>query len=86
MTLSEYNQLNPSEQFEALYDHGIHIADRADDQYCIILFQLDSFYIELYFHIEQNELKKLRCFSNIDFIKPYLEEIDLSELLNETLK
>lgn len=86
MTLCEYNYLDQAEQFEALYDHGIHISDRADDDYCIILFQLDSFYIELYFHIEHNSLKKFRSFSNVDLIKPYLEQIDLSELFIETLK
>ena len=86
MTLWEYNDLDQAEQFEALYDNGIHIADRADNDYCIILFQLDSFYVELYFHIEQNALKRLRCFSNVDLIAPYLEHIDLSELFIETLK
>lgn len=86
MTLSEYNRLDQVEQFEALYNYGIHIADRADNDYCIILFQLHNFYVELFFHIEQNALKKLRSFSNIDLIKPYLEQIDLSELFIETLK
>lgn len=86
MTLCEYNGLDQAEQFEALYNYGIHISDRADQEYCIILFQLDSFYVELYFHIEENALKKLRSFSNLDFIIPYLEQIDLSELFTETLK
>ncbi|MEO6329850.1 MAG: hypothetical protein ABIO55_13005 [Ginsengibacter sp.] len=86
MTLYEYNHLDQAEQFEVLYKSGVHISDRADSDYCIILFQLDSFYVELYFHIERNTLKKLRSFSNVDFIKPYLEQIDLSELFIETLK
>ena len=58
MTLCEYNSLDQGEQFEALYNYGTHIADRADEEYCLILFQLDSFYVELYFHIEHNALKK----------------------------
>lgn len=86
MTLCEYYHLNQTEQFETLYDHGIHISDRADSEYCIILFQLDNFYVELYFHIEDNVLKKLISFSNIDYIAPYLEQIDLSELFIGTLK
>ena len=86
MTLCEYNRLDQVEQFEALYNYGIHISDRADKDYCIILFQLHSFYVELYFHIEENALKKLRSFTNVDLITPYLEHIDLSELFIETLK
>lgn len=86
MTVHEYNNLSQAEQFEVLYNYGTHISDRADNDYCIILFQLDNFYIELYFHILQNALKKIRSFSNVDFIKPYLEQIDLSELLSETLQ
>ncbi|MEO6453156.1 MAG: hypothetical protein ABIN97_03745 [Ginsengibacter sp.] len=86
MTLCEYNYLDQTAQFETLYNHGIHISDRADTEHCIILFQLHSFYVELYFHIEHNSLKKFRSFSNMDYIKPYLEQIDLSELVIETLK
>lgn len=86
MTHCEYNYLNQIEQFDALYHHGIHISDRADQEHCIILFQLHNFYVELYFHIEQNALKKIKSFSNVDFISPYLEQIDLSELAIETLK
>jgi hypothetical protein len=85
MTLSEYNFLDQAEQFEVLYNYGVHISDRADDDYCIILFQLDNFYIELYFHLELNSLKKFVSFSNVNFIEPYLEQIDLSELVIETM-
>ena len=86
MTLCEYYNLKQQEQFEALYNYGIHISDRADSEYCIILFQLDNFYVELYFHIEDNALEKLVSFSNMDYIKPYLEQIDLSELFIESLQ
>jgi len=86
MTISEYNKLSQEMQFEELYNNGVHISDRADDEYCIILFQLYDFYVELYFHIEHNSLKKVVIFNNADFLKPYLELIDLSELFIKILK
>jgi hypothetical protein len=86
MTIYDYNGLNQVEQFEILYNYGVHISDRADDDYCIILFQLHSFYVELYFNIQENALKKFVCFANVDFVEPYLQQIDLSDLYIETLK
>lgn len=85
MTHNEYERLDEFGQVEVLFNQGIHIADRADDKYCMILFQIDDFYVELYYHLERDTLKKLRSFKHTRFIEPYLDQIDLSELLIEIM-
>ena len=47
MTLYEFNALGKKEQGDAAWD-GVLISDRSDDTYNILLYQIDSFYVEVY--------------------------------------
>lgn len=60
MTLSEFNTLDEAEQFEVLWDQAKYISDRLQGEYRIALYKFSSFYVELYYHIEHNALKKLK--------------------------
>ncbi len=39
--------MDEMEQAEAVWE-GTHIADREDEQYKILLYQIDGFYVEVY--------------------------------------
>jgi hypothetical protein len=77
MTLYQFNALDEMEQAEAVWD-GVFVADREDDQHRILLYQIDSFYVEAYYNNEHNVLVKFRSFSSINQLDPYLEKIDLT--------
>ena len=66
MTLYEYNSLDEAEQHEAIWDYGEMIGDRLEGEYRILLYQLFGFYVELYYHIEHNVLKKLKSFEALN--------------------
>ena len=79
MTLYQFNQLDEMEQAEAVWD-GVHIGERQDGEYTILLYQLRSFYVEVYYHREYNALRRFRSFSSINQLGPYLDRIDISKL------
>jgi hypothetical protein len=62
MTLYPFNLLDEMEQHEALWEHGVMVGDKVEDVHRVVLYQLDSFYVELYYHVEYNVLRKLRSF------------------------
>jgi hypothetical protein len=66
MTLMEFNILDEAEQQEALWDKGVHIGERQESPYRIILYQLDSFYVEVFYHMEYNQIHQFRNFSSTD--------------------
>lgn len=76
MTLYEFKQLDEMEQAEVVWD-GALIGDRQDDVYNILLYQIDNFYVEVYYHKEHEVIKKLRSFSSTEQLQPYLEKMDL---------
>lgn len=68
------------EQHEAIWEHGVHIGERIEGEYKIILYQLFSFYAELYYHMEYNVLRRLRSFSSTECLDAYIQQFDLTEL------
>jgi hypothetical protein len=72
MTLYQFNSLDEMEQAETLWDKGVHIAEREDDIHKFILYQIDSFYVEVWHHKEYNVIRKLRTFSSASQLDPYL--------------
>lgn len=81
MTLYQFNGLDEMEQQEAIWD-GAFIADREDDEHKILLYQLDSFYVEVYLHKVFQVIRKYRSFSSTDQLQPYLYQINLLKQLN----
>ncbi len=76
MTIYEFNKLNDSEKAEVVWD-GTLIGDRTDDIYNILLYQVDSFYVEVFYQKKRNIIKRIRSFSSTDQLQPYLEKMDL---------
>lgn len=76
MTLYQFNQLDEMEQQEAIWE-GVLIADREDGEHKILLYQIDSFYVEVFYHQEYNVIRRYRSFSSTEQLAPYLEKIKL---------
>lgn len=77
MTLYQFNQLDEMEQAEAIWEKGVHIGERTDDEHKILLYQIDGFYVEVFYHQEYNVIRRLRSFKSVDQLRPYLDQIKL---------
>ncbi len=78
MTLYQFIALDEMEQQEAIWE-GVHIADREDEEHKILLYQLDAFYVEVYYHKKHNVIIKYQPFSSTERLAPYLEKIKIPE-------
>ena len=81
MTLSEFNLLNEETKLGILLTNGECIGYRKEADSCIFLYQLFSFYVEEHSACAEGYGILFRSFSSIDELQPYLEEIDISDLL-----
>jgi hypothetical protein len=50
MSLYEFNALNELEQTEVLKEYREKLSKRKEGEYSVTLYQIDSFYVELYSH------------------------------------
>lgn len=80
MTLYEYNALDKPEQSESLWEFGVHIGERDENNIRYILYALDSFYVELKYNKKLNVINSSRSFSSTTQLEPYLHLIDISKI------
>ena len=81
MTLYHYRLLDEDLQIKILEREGVLIDERMKYPYKILLYQVDSFYIETYNHLHFKVLHKIKTFSGTQHLAPYLNKIDISPLV-----
>jgi hypothetical protein len=77
MTLYEFRALSEIEQQQVMWN-GIHIADRLQGDHRIVLYQMDSFYIEVFYNKQNNHIDSYRAFCSKEQLKPYLNQLRFS--------
>ena len=82
MTLSKFNILNQTQQYEVLLDRAVYLSNRSDNNFNYILYQIDAFYIEVKFDLVANDFIMYRAFDDMLELDSYLEEIDLHQVLS----
>jgi len=81
MQLYQYSILNHCDQVDILCRQGIRLGSRSDADYTITLYQIDGFYVEVYYHCKKRHVTHIRPFSTTDLLDAYLEDIDISGLM-----
>jgi hypothetical protein len=77
MTLYQFNQLDEMEQQEAIWNKGVKLAVREDDEFKYTLYQIDKFYVERLFNKELGVTRDQRTFqSPNEYLDPYLDQIN----------
>ncbi|HWI90426.1 MAG TPA: hypothetical protein VNT20_04085 [Flavisolibacter sp.] len=77
MTLYEFLMLDETEQVEIFWN-GVPVGSVCDGAFVIECRQIDDFYIE--YKILGGHYIDMCGFKNPDLLKPYLEQIDISNL------
>jgi hypothetical protein len=83
MTMCEFQQLQEDEQIAVLYDEGVYLGKRREKKQPVLLFQYESFYVEVFYRIYRQYVSKIHLSGNTSILDPYLEQIDVEDLVNE---
>ncbi|RYZ00679.1 MAG: hypothetical protein EOO11_00710 [Chitinophagaceae bacterium] len=81
MTLFAFQLLTPAEQLDLLYEEGTYIGKRKVGGQVRILYQIEGFYVEVYYTKYRCVAEKLVCFRSTIPLEPYLEFIDVEHLV-----
>jgi hypothetical protein len=79
MTLYQFNLLNETQQAETLWDNGVHIGERVDEEYTVAIYQVHNFCVEVFYHKGLSAIKKFRSFPGADQLAPYTANLDISD-------
>jgi hypothetical protein len=81
MTSFDFKLLDQVEQINLLHEEGVYIGKRKINYCCVLLYQLESFYVEVFYKKYRCSVSKIHCFSSTRLLDPYLEQIDVEHLV-----
>ena len=80
MTLYFFNILDTDQQQQIVLKKGVELGERRTPLYKVVLYQVDGFYVEVYYHFHFNVVHKIRSFTDTKSLAPYLKNISLVDL------
>ena len=75
MRLHDFVHLPQKEKVNLLYEQGVYIGKRKKGNTTVVLYQLESFYAEIFYRTYRREIDRIRCFSGTTRLNPYLKGI-----------
>lgn len=82
MKLFDFKLLSQREQVDLLYSQGVYIGKKKQGTTVILLYQVDSFYVEIYYSKYRCHVLCVRCFTCTLRLDPYLDQIDVEPFVN----
>lgn len=82
MRVEQFILLDEYQQMELIWERGVILAERNANQFRLILYQVDEFYIEETRHLKWNIWYSYRCFTDVEQTQPYLNAIDISQIVS----
>jgi len=79
MTLFDFKLLSEREQLDILHTEGAYIGKRKEGELSILLYQLEGFYVEIFYRKHRSQIKSIRSFTTTVLLEPYLTQIDITE-------
>ena len=81
MKMHDFQLLPEQDQIEILYQFGVYIGKHKQPFSINLLYQLEGFYVEVFYRKYRSHVKHLHCFESTEFLEPYLEQIDVENLV-----
>lgn len=75
--LHEFLELTQKEQFDLLHKDGVHVGKRKAAGQTVILIQLNSFYVEVYYRNYRKVIDRIVTSENTDILQDYLAQINI---------
>jgi hypothetical protein len=82
MQLEQFRLLDRENKQDLVFETGTYLSSRRDTEYTIELYQLESFYVEVFYTYGKSRMVYIRAFSCLNDLEPYLTSINLSSLLS----
>jgi hypothetical protein len=77
MNSEQFNRLNYTKKTEAVLK-GTFLADRLSEHHYIKLYNLDNFYIEVFYDDRSHLITHFNAFEHTLFVLPYLEDAKIA--------
>lgn len=81
MTLQQFRAASCAKQEELVKLSGVFLLERKSLGVSVFLFQLEGFYVEVFYNSATSSVSFIKSFNDMDGIEAYLSSIDISEVM-----
>ncbi len=81
MKMCQFERLPFKTKSSVLFQCGVYLDKIENQGYKLQLFQLDAFYIEVQYCKKKNRITHYKIFDTTDLLEPYLQGIDIKDVL-----
>jgi hypothetical protein len=81
MKITEFQILPLADQLELIYEEGVYIGKRSILGCSVVLYQLDAFYVEVFYRQYRRNITRLSYSRSTNILDPYLEQIGIELLV-----
>lgn len=86
MTIAQYNLLDEDWRYIVWLANAVEVASYQKHGYVHVLYQLESFYIELIFEVQHSQKATFFSFTNDKYLDTFLQNITVMSELDSVLK
>lgn len=86
MTIAQYNLLDEDWRYIVWLANAVEVASYQKHGYVHLLYQLESFYIELIFEVQHSQKATFFSFTNDKYLDTFLQNITVMSELDSVLK
>jgi hypothetical protein len=69
-------------QIALLYTEAVYLAKRKCTYGDAVLYQLEGFYVEIFYIVYRRRIGRIHCFESTAFLEPYLVDLDVALLID----
>ena len=81
MDIYQFNFLPRDQRAELVWKRGRFLAIRSDTGCSVVLYHMPDFFAEVWYSPEDNQIALVHGFENRKLLEPYLDIINLEELM-----
>lgn len=82
MSAAEFSLLPQDLQSDLLYSDGVYIGKRKVLGRICLLFQYETFYVEVVYESYRGQIHSVVCYSSTACLDPYLSQVNAAELMD----
>jgi hypothetical protein len=81
LSLQEFASLPVDLQSNYLWDNGIFLINHRDQRYCINLYSLHDYYVEVWYDTLLNQIHAITAFTTSRRLESYVNSVSITNLL-----
>ena len=82
MNFYEFLDLDNRGKAFAIWHYGVYLMSRSFNGDIHKLYAIEDFYVEVCHNVESQMAGKITSFESVDFLEPYLDQINLDDLMS----